>query len=127
MRLSEAIRLGAMLHPQTFGAMCVAKLSGEIVSTCALGAARSAGLTKSELDRLMGVQSWYPCPASVGHCNSRRLTTIVVHLNDDHRWTREQIADWVATVEPADEPHAQPETLAAVDPGVQSLPESLRA
>jgi hypothetical protein len=23
-----------------------------------------------------------------------------VHLNDDHRWTREQIADWVQTIEP---------------------------
>ncbi len=29
---------------------------------------------------------------------------MVIHLNDDHRWTREQIADWVATVEPSETP-----------------------
>jgi hypothetical protein len=28
------------------------------------------------------------------------IQTIVYHLNDHHRWTRSQIADWVATVEP---------------------------
>jgi hypothetical protein len=27
----------------------------------------------------------------------------VTHLNDDHRWTREQIADWVATIEQAED------------------------
>lgn len=27
------------------------------------------------------------------------LLSIVMHLNDDHRWTREQIADWLETLD----------------------------
>lgn len=27
------------------------------------------------------------------------LSWLIVHLNDDHRWTREQIADWLDAVD----------------------------
>lgn len=30
----------------------------------------------------------------------RSLAQMVTHLNDDHFWTREHIASWVASVEP---------------------------
>jgi hypothetical protein len=94
MRLSEAIRLGAMLHPQAFG--WYQREGG----TCAMGAAMDAG----------GFQRWpivevspATCPACacVLHGNGICHATgaIIVHLNDGHRWTREQIADWVQTVE----------------------------
>ena len=35
------------------------------------------------------------CPAE--GCKNKRLplAPLIVHLNDDHRWTREQIADWL--------------------------------
>jgi hypothetical protein len=36
-----------------------------------------------------------------GYCllsGSRRLEDIVVHLSDQHRWTRERIADWLDTL-----------------------------
>jgi hypothetical protein len=35
-----------------------------------------------------------PCPAE--GCRKRLyLAALLVHLNDDHRWTREHIADWL--------------------------------
>ena len=35
------------------------------------------------------------CPHE--NCNKRLpLAPMIVHLNDDHRWTREQIADWLS-------------------------------
>jgi hypothetical protein len=37
----------------------------------------------------------------------------MIHLNDDHRWTRERIAEWVATVEPKEpEPRTESEQAA---------------
>ena len=36
---------------------------------------------------------------------SRLVCEIIAHLNDDHRWTREEIGAWVGEIEPAD---AQP-------------------
>ncbi len=34
------------------------------------------------------------CPAE-GCRKTLSLASILVHLNDDHRWTREQIAAWL--------------------------------
>jgi hypothetical protein len=31
-----------------------------------------------------------------------RTDAMIVHLNDEHEWTREAIADWVETIEPAE-------------------------
>ena len=31
------------------------------------------------------------------------IALVIVWLNDNHKWTRTQIADWVAAVEPAEE------------------------
>jgi hypothetical protein len=30
---------------------------------------------------------------------SERLYDLIIHLNDDHHWSREQIADWVETLD----------------------------
>ena len=38
------------------------------------------------------------------------LFGIVAHLNDDHLWTREQIADWVEQIERAEETEEQCES-----------------
>jgi hypothetical protein len=41
------------------------------------------------------------CP----ECHGKRvLARLIPHINDDHGWTREQIADWVATIEPQQAP-----------------------
>lgn len=93
MRLSDAIRLGSMLHPQGFGKLAVLDLHGQILATCALGAAVQAGYVRGSL--LVAVAS---CPVCDGVAQGRQLIT---HLNDAHHWTREAIADWVESLESA--------------------------
>jgi hypothetical protein len=105
MKLSEAIRLGAMLQPQGFGV-----LKDDRGRTCALGAALSACNLMSDRDpygREIPQTTWPEL--CQGHvlcqvCERRMLDTfdLVTHLNDDHRWTRAAIAEWVATLEPAE-------------------------
>lgn len=36
------------------------------------------------------------CPGGDGCKKRLYLAALLVHLNDDHRWTRDQIADWLA-------------------------------
>lgn len=112
MKLSEAIRLGAMLKPQAYTAVLV---KGS--STCALGAAYDAvgllGEGHYSID-CYGVilkafpllaRDIVPCPACglVPSGDEDDLADNISHLNDNHRWTRERIADWVATIEAAQE------------------------
>lgn len=106
MRLSEAIRLGAMLRPQ-------ARLYWfHEGGSCALGAAAEAvgiaiypdtftqvGPVPREWIWINGLKA--ACPVC-GDCDDAQET--IKHLNNDHRWTRERIADWVETLEPRDEP-----------------------
>lgn len=138
MRLSEAMRLGAMTTGQAFGTERETrtisrghflKEEATVDYACAIGAAYLAAgikcrpILESEdgRDPNRGTQAthmaevpleWYrmlhmetSCPACDGE--TRRLGRLIPHLNDDHRWTREQIADFVEGVErslyPADE------------------------
>ena len=32
-------------------------------------------------------------------CPAQRLVDLVIHLNDSHHWSREQIADWLDTLD----------------------------
>lgn len=129
MRLSEAIKLGAMLRPQASGGRALVRVRGwrgwvfdqQVLGTCALAAATEA----------VGLQLWinaydeWPwmlgrfvsCPATGGN---KSVSLIVMELNDRHRWTRERIADWVATIEPAQE-------INAVDPVAQHRERDPRA
>ena len=112
MKLSEAIRLGAMLSPQGYDG----DVDGE--TRCALAAACDAVGIKGipgrsySRDRLVvnyrEVEKRFPitsnlttCPCHECNVSGKRMiiVTIVWHLNDFHRRTREQIADWVETVE----------------------------
>ena len=124
MRLSEAIRLGAMLKRQAFGA-----IEDEDGNTCALGAAYDA---IGELHRGQGYDwSWacrrFPVLKVLDGSRGRPkcflcgtfVESIIPHLNDFHRWTRERIADWIQTLESADEPRASPETADAVREDVE--------
>jgi hypothetical protein len=136
MRLSEAIRLGAMSKPQGFkslngsvGRPIVFSLFGEThigtiqePATCALGAAMDAAgcfhggevVTASEDEpRVRGVikagtqyvmvqplDEWRQVLSDVALCpvcqrGGLIVQEVIQHINDDHRWTREQIADWV--------------------------------
>ena len=113
MRLSEAIRLGALLRPrQAFGVL----YDRETDATCALGAAADAiGLLnvpfndykpwpRDQPERVTwrwSATALVDCPACDWEDSAQHL---IIHLNTEHRWTREQIADWVETLEWAFDP-----------------------
>jgi hypothetical protein len=100
MKLSEAILLGAMMSPQAFRALFRDE------GACALGAALLAVGPISEPAIRSVLKRWpwamtvsTDCPGC-GH--SCPVFGVITHLNDTHRWTREQIAEWVASIEPAE-------------------------
>lgn len=102
MRLSDAILLGASLRPQAFG-----RMFGDNGS-CALGAAMEAVGGGIAFARLWpwGELLVHGCPFEMEGCVGYRhgqVFHVITHLNDYHRWSREQIAEWVRTVEPAGE------------------------
>lgn len=120
MQLSEAIRLGAMLRPQAFG------FYFEAGKSCAFGAAAEAsGTTSGAWGRAdLQIRGQWPwvfttrarCPACLEPHHVRR---IVAHLNNDHRWTRERIADWVESYERCVQPEPAPAVRLSMDePGV---------
>jgi hypothetical protein len=105
MKLSEAILLGSMIRPQC-GALF---MDGK---SCAMGAALEAyGIPYNEdtscdspvlaaLPRFsQSIAHLTDCPVCKGSVWEDSGYKIVEHLNDYHRWTRECIAAWVATVE----------------------------
>jgi hypothetical protein len=101
-KLSEAIRLGAMMRPQTRGRM--RSLGGW---TCALGAALDAvgdlDARMPNAESIQRVVAKWPIAASLvqhpANVYWSSMKSIIVDLNDEHKWTREQIASWVETVE----------------------------
>ena len=101
MKLSEAIRLGSMMKPQCFGLM------HDDGATCAFGAALDA-IGKLHECYSEEPQEWHDTGAFIAECPQCHDTmryvdqykaNTLAHLNDTHRWTREQIADWVSTIE----------------------------
>jgi len=105
--LSEAIREGAKLRPQAFGFM-FNKRDG-VWCSCALGAAREyvfgtgpGTATTSANDVTALAQQ---CDVDLSQCCTdpqeqtfTMLHTIILRLNDEYHWTREQIADWLQTI-----------------------------
>ena len=81
MKLSKAIRIGARIRPQGFGAYF------HVGRSCALGAAFEGmkGRPANSIGRLI----WDELGISP------RLHDRIVDLNDAQHWTREQIADWL--------------------------------
>lgn len=100
LELAEAIREGAKRRPhQAFG-----EYYKGIGSSCALGAAYEGvyrlpsdvnSLHPRRLDRLFECleNTLRTCPE--GCRKTLPLAAMIVHINDAHQWTREQIADWV--------------------------------
>jgi hypothetical protein len=129
--LARAIRLGAARRPQCFGSYF-----DERGGSCALGAAydgmyemprqaRARGeMVPRNLERLFHCLEDIvkQCPASPAAdaagglsaeggvaCRKRLpLGAMIVHLNDDHGWTREQIAEWLSAGAPARPRAARP-------------------
>lgn len=114
MRLSDAIRLGAMIRRQGHGALFSS--SSEGFYSCALGAAGEAGGLFTarddgeEPDALAYVAlrgRWPVLNRAVSGCaecdsfmyfprTGGDVTQMITHLNDHHCWTRERIADYIA-------------------------------
>lgn len=99
--LAEAILHGVVARPeQAFGAYFEGRRA-----SCALGAAyegmyrlprEAQNIRPRHLARLFECleNSLRSCPEG---CRKRlALGAMILHLNDDHHWTREQIAQWVA-------------------------------
>lgn len=102
MKLSDAILAGCeTVTEQAFGqswerdgTRC---LPAEATHACALGAAHIGGYEESIADLFVLVAA---CPAckdfdAVAAHTGTAVREIVAHLNDDHRWSREQIAAWL--------------------------------
>ena len=112
MKLSEAIRLGSMMRPkQTFGMF----VDIDNNSSYAIGAALEAigmeangtfaptvsyEILFNHFTPDMGnIRSKCPirnCPINF---DKENIVQLIVHLNDDHRWSRERIADFVESLE----------------------------
>lgn len=119
MSLSEAMRLGSMTTRPTRNTLCrTDDETGAILETCAMGAAYvAAGVLyagKVTVPPPDDTPEWHwayyhlaeaiRCPdpgCRPMHFNS--VLGVILHLNDDHDWSREAIADWVADVERATE------------------------
>jgi hypothetical protein len=116
--LAKAIRLGSARRPQCFGSYF-----DERGGSCALGAAydgmyempreaREPGeIVPRNLERLFHCLEDVvkKCPekidASEVQCRKRLpLGAMIVHLNDDHGWSREQIAEWLSIGAPSARP-----------------------
>jgi hypothetical protein len=131
MKLSEAIRLGAMMKPQG------REMLGRSGSTCAIGAALDAvgKLAGKELCIDGGaaelwpiLDEFVPTPESAAAAK-RKLSirapaqsycvmSLVFFMNDEMYLTREEIADWVEGIERSLEPQSpaagEPETVVSV-------------
>lgn len=94
MKLSEAIREGALLRPQAYGV--AAEDYGGCICTCALGAAYEVmfgylfGLDELPAGHPHYIYYWYE-DAGV----PRALVSEVIDRNDTWHQSREEIADWV--------------------------------
>lgn len=102
--LAQAILSGALSRPeQAFGEYFEGRRA-----SCALGAAYegmyalprdAGGIRPRHLERLFDCleNTLRSCPEG---CKKRlALGAMILHLNDDHHWTREAIARWVAPPE----------------------------
>lgn len=103
MKLSEAIRLGAMLKPQAFHGEPNRPESCAMTAACE-AAGIGTGLVSDYIEEWPWLGDLGGCP--VCRHGGRISYVIACCLNDRHKWTRERIADWVAAIEPPDAPVA---------------------
>lgn len=121
LKLSEAIRLGAMLKPQGYGMSWLTTGSVSCAVFGALQAVGACGADSGVLDRLRATWRdtlYFPIlDMAATHPvtgKTLRVRRIVFNLNDIRHWTREEIADWVESIEQA-QPQAtteQPDPVA---------------
>ncbi len=106
-KLSDAIKLGSTFLPQAFNAYFNYN-EGDFTASCALGAAMHAtgvdsdGFVFFHTPRI-ALKRYAECLGSYQNCPDSNcpmpplpLQMVIAHLNDNHKWTREKIADWLA-------------------------------
>lgn len=109
-KLSTAIREGAKIRPQCFSDYFLKDDVG-VLCSCALGAAYETfhggilDLHKMpdpfEIIAEFGIdheQYIYLCPHNCDFGLEKSMQDLIAHLNDYHKWTREQIADHVESL-----------------------------
>jgi hypothetical protein len=90
-RPSEAIRLGCLIAPvQAFGGLGKREVGG-VQTACVLMAIDLASNGSLATFQMFAVAQMV-CPECEQANSGGR---VMVHLNDDHRWSRERIADWL--------------------------------
>jgi len=101
MKLSEAIRAGAKLRPQGFGSGLERK-PGTSCATLAAGEAFLGVMCRDEVQaykviKNAGIDTCNIFLTKCPQCDSSgfSLWCLCIHLNDTHRWSREEIADWL--------------------------------
>lgn len=104
MKLSHAIMMNGMTKPQGFGDKSVYSID----SPCAIGGALQAiGKQRdgsSAYHTFTYEWPWVNRSSSCPSCPAAgTVRDTIWHLNDNHRWTRQQIAEWVSRVEPDEE------------------------
>ena len=106
MKLSEAISLGSTLSPQAFGHY-VDNRGGR----CAWAAALEAmGIARPDAQ-----WNWTRRVVNCPHCQiSNMVAALIIHLNDRHGWTRNQIAEWISTIEPTNQTSAAGEEFSCM-------------
>jgi hypothetical protein len=108
LRLSEALRLGSLDNPQCKRHLYDFGTGGY----CALGAiykavgweptvdeSRAPQAQRAEMTRVSHT-CWTttrdaPCEHATYFRHGASIHVLLIHLNDDHEWTREKIADWL--------------------------------
>jgi hypothetical protein len=108
MKISEAIRLGALLTKPLEGSYAAYDETGKPVAACALGAAAHAvGALRRNLNWTFHLlNAAFPGAFVPTHlitcscgCQSSNLASFIVHLNDNHEYSRDEIADHIAAYE----------------------------
>ena len=95
---SAAIRDGATIRPQGYGCFL------DNGKSCALGAGAEAVFGQANnYDAVCLLypylqQEGGPCP-ECGAGDGSYMASILYHLNDTHKWTREAVADWLEAEE----------------------------
>ena len=114
MKASEALLLGSLVTKQGFGADSPASST-----PCALGTIGMAlGLKFTNLSIYSKLETVFPwmrkmdsmlCP----HCGIREVhvMSMIYHLNDHHKMPRNEIAKWIASVEPKELEYKEPVSL----------------
>jgi hypothetical protein len=106
MKLSQAIREGAKHHEQHFHSMFQHR-NRQIVRSCAFGAAIVGlfgvqraydNMMLSDIERETGAPLHSALATNPVTGVEDELSEVIIALNDQQRWTREAIADWLESI-----------------------------